>query len=114
MALSIQRRTAHEFVILDLKGRATIGVENDRLNEALRGELTAGTRRLLVNLTDLAQVDSSGLATLVRTFVSMQRSGGVMRLVVPAGRVREVLDALQLSRAMTYHTDEASALASAA
>jgi hypothetical protein len=36
----------------------------------------------------------------------------VLRLLVPPGRVRQLFDALQLSRAFTYLPDEASALAS--
>ena len=112
MPLTIERRTIGDIVVLDLKGRATIGSEADRLNEAQRRELSGGTRKLLANLTDLVQVDSSGLAMLVRSFVSMGCSGGVMRLVVPPGRVREVLEVTQLARAMTCYYDEASALAS--
>ncbi len=111
MALDIERRTAGEIVILDLKGRATIGRDTDRLNEALRGELSAGTRKLVLNLTDLTQVDSSGLATIVRSIVSMRRSGGEVRLVIPPGRVREVFDVFQLSTAISCQLDEASVLA---
>jgi anti-sigma B factor antagonist len=112
MPLTIERRAAGDVVILDLKGRATIGSETDRLNETLRYELSSGTRKLLVNLSALVQVDSSGLATLVRSFVSMGCSGGAMRLVVPPGRVREVFEVTQLSRAITCYNDEPSALAS--
>jgi hypothetical protein len=35
-----------------------------------------------------------------------------MRLVVPPGRVREVFEVTQLSRAITCYNDEASAMAS--
>ena len=112
MALTIERRTADDIVILNLKGRATLGADTDTLNDALRGELNAGTHKLVVNLSGLVQIDSSGLATVVRSFVSMRRRGGVMRLVVPPGRVREVFDVLQLSSAMTCETEEASVLAS--
>jgi len=112
MMLTIDRRMAGDVVVLDLKGRATIGREADRLNEVLRRELSSGTRKLLVNLNELTQVDSSGLATLVRSFVSMGCSGGMMRLVVPPGRVHEVFEVTQLSRAITCYSDEASALAS--
>ena len=112
MAITIERRMAGDVVVLELKGRATIGSETDRLNEALRRELSSGTRKLLVTLAGLAQVDSSGLATLVRSFVSMGCSGGAMRLVVPPGRVREVFEVTQLARAITCFADEASALAS--
>jgi len=110
MALTIERRTAGDIVILELKGRVTIGPDTDRLNDALRGELDAGTRKMIVNLSALTQVDSAGLATLVRNFVSMRRDGGVMRMVIPPGRVREVFDVLQLSGAMTGLPDEGSAL----
>ncbi len=110
MALSIERRTEGDVVILSLTGRATIGPDTDRLNEALRRELSEGTRRLVVNLTAVVQVDSSGLATLVRSFVSMGREGGVMRLVIPPGRVREVFDVLQLTGEMSGMPDEGSAL----
>jgi len=112
MPITIERRTIGDIVVLDLKGRATIGSEADRLNEALRRELSGGTRKLLANLAGLIQVDSSGLAMLVRSFVSMGCSGGMMRLVVPPGRVREVFEVTQLSRAITCFADEASALAS--
>jgi len=112
MAITIERRMAGDVVVLDLKGRATIGSEAERLNETLRRELSSGTRKLLANLTGLIQVDSSGLATLVRSFVSMGCTGGVMRLVVPPGRVREVFEVTQLARAITCFQDEATALAS--
>ena len=112
MSLTIERRTTGDIVILDLRGRATIGGEADRLNETLRRELSSGTRKLVANLSGLQQVDSSGLAMLVRSFVSMGCSGGVMRLVVPPGRVREVFEVTQLSRAITCYADEESALAS--
>ncbi|HXZ18801.1 MAG TPA: STAS domain-containing protein [Candidatus Acidoferrales bacterium] len=112
MAITIERRMAGDVVVLDLKGRATIGSEAERLNETLRRELSSGTRKLLANLTGLIQVDSSGLATLVRSFVSMGCTGGVMRLVVPPGRVREVFEVTQLARAITCFEDEATALAS--
>jgi len=112
MAITIERRTVGDIVVLELKGRATIGGEADRLNEALRKELSSGTRKLLANLTGMVQIDSSGLATLVRSFVSMGCNGGAMRLVVPPGRVREVFEVTQLSRAITCFDDEASALAS--
>ena len=111
MSLNIARRTAAEVVILDLKGWATLGADSDRLSEILHGEIRAGTRKLLVNLSALGHVDSSGVSALIRAFVEMRDSGGVMRLLVPPGRVRELFDALQLSRAFTYFADEASALA---
>lgn len=112
MALSIERRTEDDVVVLSLTGRATIGPDTDRLNEALRRELDAGTRKLVVNLTAVTQVDSSGLATLVRSFVSIRREGGEMRLVIPPGRVREVFDVLQLTGEMSGLPDEGSALSS--
>jgi anti-sigma B factor antagonist len=111
MSLVIERRVEQDVVILHLRGRATIGSETDRLNDALRREIASGTKRLLVNLSDLNQIDSSGLATLVRSFVSLGCNGGMMKLVAASGRVRDVLEVTQLARAMPCLPDEATALA---
>ena len=75
MSLNIARRTAAEVVILDLKGWATLGADSDRLSEVLHGEIRAGTRKLLVNLSALGHVDSSGVSALLRAFVNEGQRG---------------------------------------
>jgi len=69
-------------------------------------------RKLLVNLAGTTQIDSSGISTIVRTFVTMERAGGNLRLLGPSGRVREVLEVTRLLSSIPTYDDEAKAVAS--
>ncbi len=112
MSLEISTRMAGDITIMDLKGRATLGKDADKLNDALRDLIASGTRKVLVNLANLTQVDSSGIATLVRSFVSLGLAGGILKLLAPTGRVRDVLEVTHLLKAIPHFENEAQALAS--
>ena len=112
VGLQIIVRQSGDVTILDIQGRATIGLGNDLLNSKLRQVVDGGARKLLVNLAGTAQVDSSGISTIVRTFVTLQKTGGALRLMNPSGRVREVLEVTRLLGSIPTFDDEAKALAS--
>jgi len=109
MGLDINVRKTGDITVLDLNGRATIGIGNDELNTKLRQVVEAGTLKVLINLVNLQQIDSSGISTLVRTFVTLGRRGGSLKLVNPLGRVREVLEVTHLLGAIPTFDSEASA-----
>ena len=74
--------------------------------------IARGVRKLLLNLADLTQVDSSGLGVIVGTCVSLRRQGGDLRVLRPTGLVLEVFKVLRLLDAIASFEDEAQALAS--
>ena len=112
MGLQISIRESGGVTILDVKGKATIGRDNNLLNGRLRKLINEGTRKLLLNLEGVTQVDSSSLSTIARTFVTLQCSGGSLKLLRPRGRVRMVLELMGLLRAIPSFEDESEALAS--
>jgi len=112
VALEITLREQGDVTILDLNGRATIGLGNDLLNAKLRQVVDSGAKKLLINLAGMTQIDSSGISSVVRTFVTMERSNGSLKLLSPLGRVKEVLAVTRLLAAIPTFEDEAKALAS--
>ena len=74
--------------------------------------VSKGVRKLLLNLAELNQIDSSGLSALVMAYASLRNAGGEMRFLCPCGRVLEVLRVLRLSEIIPSFQDEAQALAS--
>jgi len=112
MALQLSVRRQDDVVILDLQGRVTIGNPNDELSRELRSLVGNGARKILVNLSGVPQVDSSGISTIVRTFVTLRRESGSLRLLRPMGHVLEVLDITHLSHSIPTFEDEAVALES--
>ncbi len=112
MSTQIRTRRAGDVIIVDVEGRCTIGPDCEKLNAALREASGDGAVKLLINLAGAVQIDSSGLSALVRTFVTVGRAGGALKLLKPQGRVREVLQTTRLLEIIPYFDDEAEALAS--
>jgi anti-anti-sigma factor len=112
VGLQISIRESAGVTIVDLKGKATIGVDNDLLNSNLQKLLANGVRNLLLNLVDLTQVDSSSIGTIAGTFVSLSGQGGNLKLLGPRGRVRAALSAMHWFDHIPTFEDEAQALVS--
>jgi anti-sigma B factor antagonist len=111
VGLEISIRESADVTILDLRGRSTIdGGESELLNRHLRKLVANGARKMLLNLVDLRQVDSSGVGTIVATYVSLKRQGGELKLLCPRGRVLEVLTLFHLLDNIPSFEDEAEAL----
>jgi len=113
VGLQIAIRECDDVTILDLRGRSTIDAgESELLDSNLQKLVANGARKLLLNLTDLTQVDSSGISVIVGTCVSLRRQGGDLKVLRPSGLVLEVFRVLHLLEAILSFEDEAQALAS--
>jgi anti-anti-sigma factor len=110
VGLQIAARRAGDVAILDFAGRATIGESADLMSRELQKVLTDGSRKVLVNLALVSQIDSTGLSALVRAFVSFERCSGSLKLLRPSGNVRHVLELTRLIRSIPTFEDEAAAL----
>jgi anti-anti-sigma factor len=112
IGLEISKRMVNGVTILDLQGRATIGANTDKLDHALRRLVADGTLNVLMNLAQVTMMDSSGIAAMVGTYVSLTREGGSLKLSRPSSRVREVLRVMRLLNSIPTFENEDEALAS--
>jgi anti-anti-sigma factor len=112
VGLQISTRESGDVTILDLRGRATIGDDSDVLIGHLKKLVATGVPKLLLNLTDATQLDSSGISAIVGTYVSLGRQGGSLKLLCPRGRVRAVLRVIRLPEIIPTFENETQALAS--
>ena len=111
MGLQMSTRKSGNVIILDLVGRLIIGTSNDSLSSELRKFAEAGPAEVIINLVAVSQMDSSGISTLVRSFVTLERQGGGLKLLNPTGHVREVLELTRLIQSIPTFTDEGKAVA---
>jgi anti-sigma B factor antagonist len=75
--------------VVHCHGRLVFGV-CDLLYHRVR-ELIPESKRIILDLTDLKHVDSMGLGTLVRLYVSAKSAGSCLELVNLGKQVRELL-----------------------
>jgi anti-anti-sigma factor len=96
--------------ILEVHGRLTIGEPSEQLHDALNSVIHGGANKVVVVLNGIPQIDSSGISTLVRISIKLAREGGVLRLVVGPGRVRDALTVTRLVEAIPTFESESAAL----
>lgn len=107
----ISTRRADDVMILDVEGRLVLGAATESLSNALQEAIAKGARRLLLNMKGVVQLDTTGISTIVRAFVSIERAGGRLGLFHVTERVRQVLDLTRLLNVIPSFTNEADALA---
>jgi anti-anti-sigma factor len=113
VGLQISTRKYDEVTILDLRGRSTIdGGESELLSSHLHELATNGVHKVLLNLANLTQVDSSGVGVIIETYVSLKHQAGDLKLLCPRGRVLEVLNVFHLLDTIPSFADETQALTS--
>jgi anti-sigma B factor antagonist len=79
----------------------------EEIKKELRGLISDGVRKLLINMNDVTYIDSSGVGALIRVFHDMRTEKGKIHLVAVSQAVRNVL---QLSNMLPlfglYNTHE--------
>jgi anti-sigma B factor antagonist len=110
MDLQLFVRHVADVVIVDLHGKATIGRDNDFLDNQLRQLIDEGSSKILLNLSDVTQMDSSSISSVVRAFNSLRRRGASLKLLRPCGNVRLVLETVHLPDIVPTTDDETQAI----
>jgi anti-sigma B factor antagonist len=105
-------RQVEGVTVVDLVGRITIGEGNVTLREIVADLLASGRNKILLNLSQVEYVDSSGVGELVRSFATIRKHGGQMKLANVHQKVQELLEATHLHRVFDIHKDESSAIQS--
>ena len=107
--LEVSSREAHGIHYVDVHGRLTIGDPSEHLSSFMQNLVAKGARKVIVNLNEIPQIDSSGISALVKLSISLARQGGGLHLVCGEGRVRHALTVTRLVEAIpTYQTDTAA------
>lgn len=110
MKLNIRR--IGEVTVIDIAGQITLGEECIVLGNAVRQQITAGDKKVLLNLKDVSYVDSSGLGELISAYVSVKNAGGILKLVGLTKRVHDLLRLAHADGIFEVHDDEARAVES--
>jgi anti-anti-sigma factor len=95
--------------VVRLSGRldlASAGAVKSRITSTV----SSGYSKLVVDLTHVPFIDSSGLGALIGGLRAARTAAGDMRIAAPCEQVRFVLRLTTLDRVLTPHTDVEAAL----
>src|SRR5919206_546088 len=108
--LNIRERQAGDVTILDLEGKITIGEGNVALRSAVRRLVQEGKKKVLLNLSGVSYMDSSGIGELVSSYTTISREQGQLKLLGLTAKIRDLLAITKLLTVFDYYEDEPSAL----
>jgi anti-sigma B factor antagonist len=89
--MQIDERAVGDVVVLDLKGKITLGKGDELLKDKVNSLVNQGHRKILLNLAEVPYIDSAGLGEIVRTFTTVSRQGGNLKLLNLTKRITDLL-----------------------
>ena len=107
--MQIAERTEEDIPIVSITG--DIDLESSpKLRDFLKAKAAQKTPRLLLDFAGVNYIDSSGLATLIEYFQSVQGSSGKLALAALSPRVKNVFEIVRLEQIFSLYADVPAAL----
>ena len=110
--MQIEQRAVGSVMILDLKGKITLGEGDEALKDKINSLILQGHKKMLLNFGDVPYIDSAGLGEIVRTYTTVSRQGGQLKLVNLTKRITDLLSITKLLTVFETFDNEAEALKS--
>ena len=110
--MQIEERAVGDVVVLDLKGKVTLGEGDELLKDKVNSLVNQGHKKIVLNLADVPYIDSAGLGEIVRTYTTVSRQGGQLKLVNLTKRITDLLSITKLLTVFETFDNEAEALKS--
>jgi anti-sigma B factor antagonist len=112
MALDIQQREREGITVLELNGRITVGPEASALRDKCSQLAAEGKKNIVLELSKVDFIDSTGLGALVMCATSLRKAGGNVKLVNLNRRNVELLVMTKLATVFEIFNDEQDAISS--
>ena len=111
MSFSVKIRHRDQVALVDVCGHLTF-FEAAALRDSVQSLLKQNRKNILLNLSGLHYLDSSGIGELARLYVAVVKHGGAIKVIGLTSKVQEVLKITHLSQVFQEFPDEQSALRS--
>ena len=110
--MQIDQRAVGDVVILDLKGKITLGEGDELLKDKVNSLVNQGHKKIVLNLADVPYIDSAGLGEIVRTYTTVSRQGGSLKLLNLTKRITDLLSITKLLTVFETFDSEKDAVGS--
>ena len=108
----MSHRQVGDVTVVDAAGRITLGEGASVFRDMIRDLAAKGNKKILINLSDVSYIDSSGIGELVSAFTTVRNQGGDLKLLNLTKKVHDLLQITKLYTVFDVKDDEASAVAS--
>ncbi len=112
MSVKLTTRQVNDVTVIDAVGRITLGEGASTFRDTIRDLAQGGHKKVLLNLSEISYIDSSGIGELVSGFTTVTNHGGNLKLLGLSKRVKDLLQITKLYTVFEVYDDEAEAVRS--
>ena len=112
MSVKLTTRQVGDVTVIDAAGRITLGEGASIFRDTVRDLAAKGDKKLLLNLSEVSYIDSSGIGEMVSGFTTVTNHGGQLKLLGLSKRVKDLLQITKLYTVFEVFDDEATAVRS--
>lgn len=110
--MDIEVRSQDQVRLIKLRGKLSLGDPVDRLRETFAEVMQGGNHRIVLDLSEVPMVDSSGIGLLVKTCTALKQLGGGIRLLNPSKFTVQTLKMIGLLNLFEIFEDQQQAVGS--
>ncbi len=110
--MKIETRTVGDVKVLDCSGKITLGEGTMAIRNTVREVLKNGGKKIVLNLSDVNYIDSSGIGELVSTYTTVTNQGGHLILLNLTKKIQELLAITKLLTVFQVYDNEQKAISS--
>ena len=110
MKISVRKKDS--VAILDLSGKLMGGPDADVFKETIKNLIAEGYKNVIVNLSKVPWVNSTGLGILIAGYTTLKKEGGSLKLVHVTDRIQSILMITKLGTIFESYSDEGEAVKS--
>jgi anti-sigma B factor antagonist len=112
MTIQVSTRLVDGIAIVDISGQLRLGEATGKLRDVVQQLARDGYHKILLNLSGVVHIDSSGIGELMTTYTSLRNQGGELKLMNLTKNVRNLLQVTRLYTVFDVHEDQITALKS--
>jgi anti-sigma B factor antagonist len=110
--MQIDERSVGDVMVLDVKGKVTLGEGDEMLKDKVNSLVNQGHKKIVLNLAEVPYIDSAGLGEIVRTYTTVSRQGGNLKLLNLTKRITDLLSITKLLTVFETYDSETEAIRS--
>jgi len=110
--VKIKKRAKGDVTVLDLSGKIMGGDDFDLFNNAIKDLVSEGAVDIVLNLSKVKWINSTGLGLMVSAYTSLVKQGGRMKIAEVSDRIDNILHVTQLELIFETFENEDEAVAS--
>ena len=107
---AIEQRRDGEVAVFVARGSLTSAASEGELRRAIRSAVDSGVRHVVINLQEVVDIDSSGVAELASAHITTTNRGGTLRLCCLSRKLKHIFAITRLEEVFAIFDSEAEAV----